>query len=317
MARDDIDITLPDLAGRRVVLTGGSDGMGLIMADRLAAAGADLVLPVRNRVKGEAVAARLRAKNPGAMVALHDLDLSSLASVRSFGTALTAEGAPVHLLINNAGVMTPPSRQTTADGHELQFGTNHLGHVALVGHLWPLLRAGGARVVSQVSVAARSGRIAWDDLESEHSYNGQRAYSRSKIALGLFARALDEKSQREGWGIRSVVSHPGVAPTNLLAARPEIGRDADTTGVKVVRWLSARGLLLGTVETAALPALVAATTAAPRSDVLYGPTGPGHVGGGPGTHPLYPPLRDLAAADRMWDASVSLADVAQAFERGA
>ncbi|WP_308810963.1 SDR family NAD(P)-dependent oxidoreductase [Microbacterium sp. HMWF026] len=110
MARDDIDITLPDLAGRRVVLTGGSDGMGLIMADRLAAAGADLVLPVRNRAKGEAVAVRLRTKNPGARVSLHDLDLSSLASVRSFGTALTAEGAPVHLLINNAGVMTPPVR---------------------------------------------------------------------------------------------------------------------------------------------------------------------------------------------------------------
>lgn len=317
MARDDIDITLPDLAGRRVVLTGGSDGMGLIMADRLAAAGADLVLPVRDRAKGEAVAGRLRANNPGARVALHDLDLSSLASVRSFGTALTAEGAPVHLLINNAGVMTPPSRQTTADGHELQFGTNHLGHVALVGHLWPLLRAGEARVVSQVSVAARSGRIAWDDLDSERAYNGQRAYSRSKIALGLFARALDEKSRRAGWGVRSVVSHPGVAPTNLLAARPEIGRDADTTGVKVVRWLSSRGLLLGTVETAALPALVAATTAAPRSDVLYGPAGFGHVGGAPGTHALYPPLRDLAAADRMWDASVSLAGVAQAFERGA
>ena len=317
MARDDIDITLPDLAGRRVVLTGGSDGMGLIMADRLAAAGADLVLPVRNRAKGEAVAVRLRAKNPGARVALHDLDLSSLASVRSFGTALTAEGAPVHLLINNAGVMTPPSRQTTADGHELQFGTNHLGHVALVGHLWPVLLAGEARVVSQVSVAARSGRIAWDDLDSERAYNGQRAYSRSKIALALFARALAETSRRAGWGVRSVVSHPGVAPTNLLAARPEIGRDADTTGVKVVRWLSSRGLLLGTVETAALPALVAATTAAPRSDVLYGPTGFGHVGGAPGTHALYPPLRDLAAADRMWDASVSLAGVAQAFERGA
>ncbi len=316
MTRDDIDITLPDLTGRRIVLTGGSDGMGLIMADRLAAAGADLVLPVRNRVKGDAVAERLRARHSEARVSVHDLDLSSLASVRSFGTALTAEGAPVHLLINNAGVMTPPSRRATVDGHELQFGTNHLGHVALVGHLWPLLRAGEARVVSQVSIAARSGRIAWDDLDSERSYNGQRAYSRSKIALGLFARALDEKSRREGWGVRSVVSHPGVAPTNLLAARPEIGRDTDTTGVHVVRWLSSRGLLLGTAETAALPALVAATTPAPRSDLLYGPAGFGHLGGAPGTHALYPPLRDLVEAEKAWDVSLRLAGVAHAFTHG-
>ncbi|MFJ4036510.1 SDR family oxidoreductase [Microbacterium sp. NPDC090007] len=313
MPRDDIDITLPDLAGRRVVLTGGSDGMGLIMAARLAAAGADLVLPVRNRVKGEAAAGRIRADNPAARIAVHDLDLSSSASVASFGSAMRAEGAPVHLLINNAGVMTPPSRQTTADGHELQFGTNHLGHVAVVGRLWPLLREGRARIVSQVSIAARSGRIDWADLDSERSYDGQRAYSRSKIALGLFARALDERSRREGWGVRSVVSHPGVAPTNLLAARPEIGRDTDTTGVRVVRWLSARGLLLGTVETAALPALVAATTAAPRSDVLYGPAGFGHLGGAPTTHALYPPLRDLAEAERVWDASLALAGVADAW----
>ncbi|WP_144784264.1 SDR family oxidoreductase [Microbacterium sp. BH-3-3-3] len=310
MARSDIDITLPDLTGRRVVLTGGSDGMGVVMAERLVDAGAELVLPVRNRAKGEGVVARLRGKTPSARVAVHDLDLSSLASVSAFGEALRAEGAPVHLLINNAGVMTPPSRQVTADGHELQFGTNHLAHVALVGHLWPLLRAGNARIVSQVSVAARTGRLSFDDLDSERSYDGARAYGRSKIALGLFARALDERSRREGWGVRSVVSHPGVAPTNLLAARPELGRDEDTVGVRVVRWLSARGLLLGTVETAALPALAAATTASPRSDVLYGPTGFGNLGGAPGTHPLYRPLHDLVEADRVWNASLPLAGVA-------
>lgn len=313
MARNDIDITLPDLTGRRVVLTGGSDGMGVVMAERLVDAGAELVLPVRTRSKGEGVAARVREKNPAARIEVHDLDLSSLASVSAFGEALRADGAPVHVLINNAGVMTPPSRQVTAEGHELQFGTNHLGHVALVGHLWPLLRAGNARVVSQVSIAARSGRLAFDDLDSERSYDAQRAYSRSKIALGLFARALDDRSRREGGGVRSVVSHPGVAPTNLLAARPELGRDTDTTGVRVVRWLSARGLLLGTVETAALPALVAATTDSPRSDVLYGPSGFGNLGGAPGTHPLYRPLRDLAEADRVWDASLPLAGVTHAW----
>ncbi|MDF2993628.1 MAG: dehydrogenase with different specificity [Microbacterium sp.] len=305
----DIAFTLPPLTGRRAVLTGGSDGMGLVIAERLAAAGAELVLPVRNREKGELAAGGIRDRHPGARIEIRDLDLSSLASVADLGAALRQDGMPVHLLVNNAGVMTPPTRQTTADGHELQFGTNHLGHVALVGHLLPLLKAGRARVVTQVSVAAARGRIAWDDLESAQDYNGQRAYAASKIALGLFARELDERSRREGWGLRSVLSHPGVAPTNLLAARPEIGRAADTTGVRVIRWLSARGLLVGTVATAALPALLAATTDDPRSDVLYGPTGPGHLGGAPGTHALYRPLSDLSEAARVWDTSLPLAGV--------
>ncbi len=303
------DIPLPSLAGKRAVLTGGSDGMGLVIAERLAAAGADLVLPVRNREKGERAARGIRNRHPEARIAVHDLDLASLGSVATFAAVMEDEGMPVHLLVNNAGVMTPPSRQTTVDGHELQFGTNHLGHVALVGHLMPLLKAGGARVVSQVSIAAARGRIAWDDLESERNYDGQRAYAASKIALGLFARELDERSRREGWGVRSVVSHPGVAPTSLLAARPEIGRATDTMGVRVIRWMSARGLLVGTAATAALPALLAATTDDPRGDLLYGPSGVGHLGGAPGTHPLYRPLRDLDEAARVWDTSLELAGV--------
>jgi NAD(P)-dependent dehydrogenase (short-subunit alcohol dehydrogenase family) len=303
------DILLPSLTGKRAVLTGGSDGMGLVIAERLAAAGADLVLPVRNREKGERAARGIRNRHPEARVAVHDLDLASLGSVATFAAVMEDEGMPVHLLVNNAGVMTPPSRQTTVDGHELQFGTNHLGHVALVGHLMPLLKAGGARVVSQVSIAAARGRIAWDDLESERNYDGQRAYAASKIALGLFARELDERSRREGWGVRSVVSHPGVAPTSLLAARPEIGRATDTMGVRVIRWMSARGLLVGTAATAALPALLAATTDDPRGDLLYGPSGVGHLGGAPGTHPLYRPLRDLDEAARVWDTSLELAGV--------
>ncbi|MEV8240708.1 SDR family oxidoreductase [Microbacterium testaceum] len=303
------DIPLPSLTGKRAVLTGGSDGMGLVIAERLAAAGADLVLPVRNREKGERAARGIRDRHPKARIAVHDLDLASLGSVAAFGAVMEDEGMPVHLLVNNAGVMTPPSRQTTVDGHELQFGTNHLGHVALVGHLMPLLKAGGARVVSQVSIAAARGRIAWDDLESERNYDGQRAYAASKIALGLFARELDERSRREGWGVRSVVSHPGVAPTSLLAARPEIGRATDTMGVRVIRWMSARGLLVGTAATAALPALLAATTDDPRGDLLYGPSGVGHLGGAPGTHPLYRPLRDLDEAARVWDTSLELAGV--------
>lgn len=308
MARD-IDIDLPDLSGRRTLVTGGSDGMGVVIAERLAAAGAEVLLPVRTRAKGERVAAALRETVPGARIAVHDLDLSSLASIAALGRTLREDGSPVHLLVNNAGVMTPPTRQATTDGFELQLGTNHLGHVALVAELMPLLRAGGARVVTQVSIAAARGRIDGDDLNSERAYRAQRAYAQSKIALGLFGLELERRSRAGGWGITSLLSHPGVAPTNLLAARPELGRSADTTSVRVIRWLSARGLLVGTPRTAALPALLAATTSDPRSDRLYGPSGAGHLGGAPVPHALYRPLRDAAEAARVWDTSMRLTGV--------
>jgi len=170
-------LTLPDLSGRRALVTGASDGIGFGIARRLAAAGAEVILPVRNRAKGESALARIRAQYPTAHVSLRDLDLSSLESVAALGNRLRDEGDPLHFLINNAGLMTPPERQTTTDGIELQFGTNHLGHFALVAHLLPLLRAGNARVTSQISVAARSGVMNWTDLNWESSYHGMQAYS--------------------------------------------------------------------------------------------------------------------------------------------
>ena len=168
MSRTPATLTVPDLAGSLAVVTGASDGVGLGLATRLAGAGAEVVMPVRNPRKGEAAIAKIRQQHPAAVVSLRTLALSSLDSVAALGARLRAEGRPIHLLVNNAGVMTPPDRQTTADGFELQLGSNHLGHVALVAHLLPLLREGRARVTSQISVAARSGRIDWDDLNSEH-----------------------------------------------------------------------------------------------------------------------------------------------------
>lgn len=309
MRRHDIDITVPDLSGKRAVLTGGSDGIGLGIATRLAAAGADLLLPVRNQAKGQAAAAEIRAAAPAATVTVHSLDLSSLESVATLGEALRAEGAPVHLLINNAGVMTPPARRTTADGYELQLGTNHLGHVALVAHLLPLLQAGRARVTSQVSVAAARGGINWDDLNWERSYDGMRAYRQSKIALGLFGLELDRRSKALGWGITSNLSHPGVAPTSLLAARPELGRDRDTVGVRVIRALSRRGVLAGTPQSAGLPALLATTSPTSEGGLLYGPRGLQHMGGAPAEQQLYRPLRDEEEAKRVWLASEKLIDL--------
>jgi NAD(P)-dependent dehydrogenase (short-subunit alcohol dehydrogenase family) len=225
------------------------------------------------------------------------------------GTTLRDEGRPIHVLINNAGVMTPPDRRTTSDGFELQLGTNHLGHFTLVAHLMPLLRAGRARVTSQTSVAAARGRINWDDLGWERSYDGMAAYRQSKIAVGLFGRELDRRSREHGWGITSNVAHPGVAPTSLLAARPELGRADDTGGVRLIRALSARGILVGTAESAGLPALLAATTPDEDAAHLFGPSGFQHLGGPPATQPLYRPLRDEEDASRLWQVSESLTRV--------
>ncbi|MGZ3144183.1 SDR family oxidoreductase [Lentzea chajnantorensis] len=297
------DVEVPDLTGKRAVVTGGSDGVGLGIAGRLAAAGAEVVLPVRNPRKGEAALAEIRRRTPGATVSLRSLDLSSLRSVAAVSAELLEEGAPVHVLVNNAGVMTPPERQTTADGFELQWGTNHLGHVALVTALLPLLKAGRARVTSQISIAANQNAINWDDLNWERSYSGGKAYSQSKIALGLFGLELARRSEAGGWGITSNLAHPGVAPTNLLAARPEVGRASDTPAVRLIRVASAVGVL-GTVESAQLPALLAAT--APHPAPFYGPTRFGHLSGPPAEQALYSRLRSADEARRVWEVSEEL-----------
>jgi NAD(P)-dependent dehydrogenase (short-subunit alcohol dehydrogenase family) len=307
MPRTTPELTLPDLTGRLAVVTGASDGMGVVIARRLAQAGAELVLPVRNRAKGEAALASITAAAPGAIVTLRDLDLASLDSVRSLGEILRADGRNIHMLINNAGVMTPPERQTTADGFELQWGSNHLGHVALVAHLLPLLRAGRARVTSQVSVAARSGEIDWDDLDGEVNYDGMRAYSQSKIAFGLFGLELSRQSRAHGWGITSNISHPGIAPTSLLAARPELGRATRARGRGLIGLLSRWGIA-GTAESAALPALLAATEA-DGDGVFYGPQGLGNMSGAPGRRKLYAPLDNHAEGRRVWEVSQQITGV--------
>ncbi|WP_447646946.1 SDR family oxidoreductase [Nocardioides zeae] len=240
---------------------------------------------------------------------LGSLDLASLASVEGFATGLRDEGSPVHVLLNNAGVMTPPERRTTVEGHELQLGTNHLGHVALVAHLLPLLRAGRARVTSQTSVAARNGSVLWDDLDAERSYDAMRAYQSSKTIQGLFALELDRRSRAHGWGITSNLSHPGVAPTSLLAARPELGRSGDTREVRLIRLLSRVGVV-GTPESAALPALLAATAPGDAGGRFYGPRRPGGLAGAPAERALYRPLRSEVDGARAWTESLRLAGVA-------
>jgi NAD(P)-dependent dehydrogenase (short-subunit alcohol dehydrogenase family) len=299
---------MPDLTGTRALITGASDGIGLGIATRLAAAGAEVVLPVRNPRKGADALAHIGQRAPGASASLRELDLSSLASVQALADQLVAEGEPIHLVVNNAGVMTPPDHQLTEDGFELQLGTNHLGHVELVTRLLPLLRASRARVVSQLSIAAARARIDWDDPNSERSYDGNRAYGQSKLALGLFALELGRRSRAGDWGITSVLCHPGVAPTNLLAAQPDMGRAEDTRSVRVIRALSRRGVLVGTPDSAALPALLAATARDDGDGRMFAPKGIGHLGGAPAEQKLFRPLRRPEDATRLWDLSRRLID---------
>lgn len=304
MARN-IDIAIPDLSDKLAVVTGASDGIGFVIAGRLARAGAEVIMPVRNPAKGEQAADRIRGLAPAATVTTCVLDLSSLESVAALTSRLVGEGRPVNILINNAGVMNPPGRQLTKDGFELQFGTNHLGHFALTQGLLPLLRQGRARVTHQTSVAARSGVINWDDINWERGYETMKAYTQSKIAVGLFARELQNRSAAAGWGITSNLAHPGVSPTNLLAAQPGLGRVKDTTSVRVIRLMSRLGVV-GTVSSAALPALLAATGPDSRGGQFFGPKGFGNVGGAPARCELWAPLRSDDDARRLWEVSERL-----------
>lgn len=296
-----------DLAGTRALVTGASGGIGGVIAARLARAGAEVVMPVRNTQRGEAALQEVRRLAPGANVSTRELDLSSLQSIDSCVAGLVAEGTPVGILVNNAALILPPERRVTEDGFEIQFGTNFLGHAALTLGLLPLLRAEGGRVTHQLSLAARTGTIDWDDLNSERDYDAMRAYGRSKLASGLFARALDARSRAEGWGITSNMSHPGVAPTNLPGKVPAAPRDWQPTTGGVINALSKLGIA-GTVESAAQPALIAATGPDSSRDQLFGPKR--MMGGPPAQVGLWKPLRSEDDARRMWDAAKRLIAVA-------
>ncbi|WP_422734216.1 SDR family oxidoreductase [Micromonospora sp. WMMD558] len=302
-------VTVPKLTGKLTVVTGGSDGLGLGLARRLAQAVAEVVLPVRNPDKGAAAAAEVRAAVPGASISTRNLDLAALGSIRAFSDMMRDEGRPVHILVNNAGVMTPPTRHATADGLELQFGTNHIGHVALTAGLLPLLRAGQARVTTMSSSAARYAKLDWDDLQSERRYSPVRAYNRSKLATRHFGLELDRRSRAAGWGVTSNVAHPGTTMTNLYAAGPNLGRSRPSAHEAMMRRLLRWGLFVQTVEAGLLPALYAATSPDAQGGRFYGPDGFGQFTGGPTELAIYRSASDTADAARLWTVSQELAGV--------
>jgi NAD(P)-dependent dehydrogenase (short-subunit alcohol dehydrogenase family) len=295
---------MTDQSGKLVVITGGTDGLGRGLAAHFAAAGATVVLPARDAAKADRVVHEI-----GGDVTALPMDLGSLASVAAFTRTLRDAGRPVDLLINNAAVMAPPTRHETADGFELQFGVNHLGHVALVAGLLPLLAAGRARVTTQSSFGARSVPIDFDDLQSTRKYVPMRAYGQSKLAIMLFALELDRRSTAHGWGLTSNVAHPGLASTNLQASGPNLGSEKRSPLDALFRRLSRLGLFVQTAEDGLRPALMAATDPRARGGAFYGPSGFAHFTGRPAEQKIYPLAQDTAVAARLWDESARLAGV--------
>jgi NAD(P)-dependent dehydrogenase (short-subunit alcohol dehydrogenase family) len=212
---------IPSQPGRTAVVTGATGGLGYETALALAKAGSEVILTGRDDRKGRSAIEKIsREVTGGAKVSYEHLDLASLASVAEFSQRMQARPS-LDLLINNAGVMALPRRQITADGFEMQFGTNHLGHFALTARLMPLLlRANGPRVVSVSSLAHRTGFIDFDDLQGARVYLPWRAYGQSKLATLMFALELQRRSDASGWKLISNAAHPGFARTSLFASGP-------------------------------------------------------------------------------------------------
>jgi NAD(P)-dependent dehydrogenase (short-subunit alcohol dehydrogenase family) len=292
---------IPDQSGRRVIVTGANSGLGLSTARELARKGAQVVLACRNQQKGEAALVAVRAAAPDAQVQLGSLDLGSLASVRAFAQA---RSEPVDLLVNNAGIMAPP-RGTTADGFELQFGTNHLGHFALTGLLLDRLRAGNdPRVVTLSSGMHRFGKLRLDDLQGERRYNRWRAYNQSKLANLLFMRELDRRARAAGLPLTSVAAHPGYAATHLQSASPPL---VDRTVLSVLNRVVAQS-----ADRGALPSLYAATMELPGGS-YSGPDGMSELRGSPHLVSMTARAQDPDDARRLWEVSEQLTGVTYAF----
>jgi NAD(P)-dependent dehydrogenase (short-subunit alcohol dehydrogenase family) len=304
MATTKLDTTVGDLTGRLAIVTGANSGLGFRLTERLAAAGAEVVLAVRNPEKGADAVARLTALVAGAKLTIRSLNLSSLASVAAFAAESAKGGRPIDILINNAGVMAPPVRGTTDDGFELQFGSNHLGHFALTAQLLPLLRAAEhPRVTTMSSIIARRGKLEWDDLQAEKRYVPYASYGASKLANLMFARELQVRSDAAGWGILSTAAHPGGTNTNLQTAGPRDGRPMTGLAKRISDGF------LQSVEIGILPALYAATSPDAAPGAYYGPEGFYELRGAPKLAHVPPRAEIPGDGARLWNVSETLTGV--------
>lgn len=292
---------IENLDGKKVIITGGSSGIGFEAAKVLASRNAELTLAVRNIEKGERAAGAIKKLYPGARTAVMMLDLADLSSIEKFAAKYVEENNPLDILINNAGVMIPPYRKTR-DGFELQFGTNHLGHFALTGRLLPaIIATQHSRIVTVSSIATRKGIIDFDNLDGAHGYNRMKFYRQSKLANLMFAIELQHRLERAGSTAISVACHPGISATNLVSR----GSGKDTG--RLIKFLMK--LFIQSAEQGALPGLFAATNRGLKGGEYIGPDGPGNHSGNPVITDEAAKLFDQEVARKLWEVSEKLTGV--------
>jgi NAD(P)-dependent dehydrogenase (short-subunit alcohol dehydrogenase family) len=290
---------IPSQTGRTAVVTGATGGLGYETALALAKAGPEVILTGRDDQKGQSALEKISREVIGAKLSFEHLDLASLTSVADFAQRMSARPT-LDLLINNAGVMALPCRQTTTDGFEMQFGTNHLGHFALTARLLPLLRrASGPRVVSVSSLAHRTSFIDFADLQGARVYAPWKAYGQSKLATLMFALELQRRSDAAGWNLISNAAHPGFSRTNLFAGGPG--------GLISLATDFAAPFFGQSALDGARPILFAATDPNAKPGAYYGPGGMGELRGAPTPALIMPQARDAVAAAKLWDISEKLA----------
>jgi NAD(P)-dependent dehydrogenase (short-subunit alcohol dehydrogenase family) len=291
---------IPSQLGRSAVVTGATGGLGYETALALAKAGAEVILTGRDDRKGQSAIEEIRREVSGARVNYERLDLANLASIGDFSQRMHSRQS-LDLLINNAGVMALPRRQTTADGFEMQFGTNYLGHFVLTAQLMPLLRrANGPRVVNVSSLAHRAAFIDFDDLQGARVYSPWKAYGQSKLAMLMFALELQRRSDAAGWNLISNAAHPGFARTGLFGNGPG--------GLLSLASDFAAPFFGQSATEGARPILFAATSLKATTGAYYGPGGIGELRGAPAPALIMPQARDAARAARLWDVSEKLAE---------
>ena len=296
---------VPNLSGKTIIVTGGNSGIGYEAAKQFARKGAHVVLACRDMEKAHAAIAAITGEHRGAALEAMQLDLANLASIRNFGSAFLAQPGALHVLCNNAGVMALPFRKT-ADGFEMQFGTNHLGHFALTGLLLErLLATPAARVVNISSGAHRFGTIRFDDLQWERGYRRWGAYGQSKLANLLFTYELQRKLTAANATLISVACHPGYAATNLQLAGPRMeGATFKESLSQLANRLAAQSAAMG-----ALPTLYAATAPDVSGGDYIGPDGFGELWGHPKKVQSNRRSHDTAAAAKLWEISEKLTGV--------
>ncbi|MEU3197605.1 oxidoreductase [Streptomyces sp. NPDC006996] len=290
---------IPDQRGRTAVVTGANSGLGLVTATELARHGAHVVLAVRDTAAGAEAARRI-----GGEVEVRELDLASLGSVRAFAAKLATGHRKIDLLVNNAGLVLPGPRRTTADGFELHLGTNMLGHFALTGLLLDRLAAAKEpRVVGLSSITHKNAHLDFDDLMSERDYGAAPAYGRSKLATTVFGIELDRRLRAAGSPVTSTLAHPGLTRTNLTPRawehRGRLGRVITRAGLLVTQ----------PVEQGALPQLRAATDPGVRGGQFFGPSGFFETRGRVTEARISREAADPVVGERLWAAAEELTGV--------